>query len=146
MAVCFDLLAASLVTVEDFPYSLDLAGPVERCTAEVRWRAGLGLAGHLDCSADKSLLPDLDLLTTNFAGSSRLNVWSEGLAELVAVPLSRAYMSRKKPDSAFDGNPRPANTEQRGAVLATAPMMVCWSGLGIVAEVPRVGPGEQRDD
>ena len=94
----------------------------------VRWNLGLGLAGHLDCSVDKSPLPDLDLLTTNFAESPRLNVWLEGLAELVAVPLSRACMSRKKSDSApasFDGDPRPANTGQQGEALATAPMMVC---------------------
>ena len=145
VAVYSDLLVASLVKFEGFPCSFDLAGPVERCTVGVRWKAGLGLAGRLDCSVDMSLLPDLDLLTTNFAESPRLNVWLEGLVESVAAPLSRACISRKKSDSApasFDGNPRIANTAQQGEALATVPMMACCSGLDIVAEAPRVGPCE----
>ena len=145
VAAYSDLLVASLVTVEGFPCSLDLAGPVERCTVGVRWKVGLALAEHLGCSVDMSPLPDLDLLTTNFAESPRLNVWLEGLAESVAAPLSRACISLKEPDSApasFDGNPRIANTGQQEEALATVPMMVCWSGLGIVAEAPRVGACE----
>ena len=112
-AVYFDLLAASLARVERFPYSFDLVGLAERCTVEVRWGAELDLAGHLDYSVDSCPLPDPDLLTTNFAESPRLSVWLEGLAELAAVPLSPAYMSREKPDSAlvwFDGIPRLADT------------------------------------
>ena len=73
-AVYFDLLVASLATVEGFPCSFDLAGLAERCTAGVRWRGELSLAGHLGCSADKCLLPEPDLLKTNFAESLRLNV------------------------------------------------------------------------
>ena len=94
----------------------------------VRWRADLGLAGHLDCSVDSCPLHDPDLLTTNFAESPRLSVWLEGLAELAAVPLSPAYMYPGKPDSAlvsFDENPRLADTGQQGEALATVPMMVC---------------------
>lgn len=127
-AVYFGLLVASLARVERFPYSFDLAGLAERYTVGVRWRAELRLAGHLDCSVDSCPLPDPDLLTTNFAGSPRLSVWLQGVAELAAVPLSPAYTSQEKPDSALrcsDENPRLADTGRREEARATVPMMVC---------------------
>ena len=85
-AVYFDLPVASLVTIERFPYSSDLAGLVERCTVGVGSGVESSLVGHLGCSVDKCLLPDPDLLTMNFAESSRLSVWLEGAAELAVVP------------------------------------------------------------
>ena len=85
-AVYFDLLVASLVTVERFPCSFDLAGLVERCTVGVGWGVEPSLVGHLDCSVDKCLLPDPDLLKMNSAESPHLSVWLKGLAELAVVP------------------------------------------------------------
>ena len=142
-AVYFDLLVAPLARVERFPYSFDLEGLAERCTVAVRWRAESDL---VDYSGD-SCPPDL--LTTNFAELPRLSVWLEGLAGLAAVPLSPAYKSQEKTDSALvcsDATPRLADTGQQGEAPATVPMMVCWSGLGKIAEAPRVGPYEQKDD
>lgn len=127
-AVYFDLLVAPLARAERFPYSFDLAGLAERCTVGVRWWTELGLVGHLDCSVDSCPLPDPDLLTTNFAGWPRLSVSLEGLAELAAVPLSLAYVSREEPDSdlvCFGESPRLADTGQQGEAPATVPMTVC---------------------
>lgn len=127
-AVYFDLPVASLARVGRFPYNFDLAVLAEHCTVGVRWRAQLGLAGHLDCSADNCPLPDLDLLTMSFAESPRLSVWLEGLAVLMAVPLSPAYTSREKPGSAlvcFDDNPRLADSGQPEEARVIAQMMVC---------------------
>lgn len=112
--VYFDRLVASL-RVERFPCSFGLAGLAERCTVAGRWKADLGLAGHLDYSVDSCPLLDPDLLTMNFAESPRWSVWLEELAEFGAVPLSPAYMSWAKPGSALvglGGNPRLAGTGQ----------------------------------
>lgn len=124
----FDLPVAPLARVERLPYSFGLAVLAERYTVGVRWRAELGLAGHFDCSVDSCPLPDPDLLTTNFAESPRLSVWLEGLAELAAVPLSPAYMSREKPGSALvciDNNPRLVDSGQQEEAPATVQMLVC---------------------
>ena len=142
-------LLASLAKIEGFPYSFDLAGPAERCTVGVRWRAGLSLAGHLDCSVGSCPLPDPDLLTTSFAGSPRLSAWLEGLAESAAVPLSPAYTALERSDSALvccDRNLRLANAGQQGEAPATVPMMVCYYRLGKSGEAPRVPLYGQRDD
>ena len=147
-AVYFDLLVASLERIERFPYSFGLAGLIEHCTVEVRWRAQLSLVGHLDCSVDNCSLPDPGLLMTSFAESPHLNVWLEGLAELAAVPLSLAYTTREKPDSAlvcYKESPRFADIGQQVEALATVPMMACCSDLGKIVEVPRVEPSEQKD-
>lgn len=144
----FDLLVASL-GIERSPCNFDLEGLAERCTVAGRWKEELGLAGHLDYTVDSCPLPDPDLLTMNFAVSSRLSVWLEGLAEFGAVPLSPAYISRVKPGSAlayFGENPRLADTVKQGEAPVTVPMMVCYSGLGITAEASRVGPYVQKGD
>ena len=127
-AVYFGLLVASLARFECFPCSSDLAELAERCTVGGRWRAKFGLAGRLDCGADSCLLPESDLLTKNFAGSSRLSVWLEGLVELAVAPLNPAYMSPEKPDSdlVYSGESRMlADTGAPRGAPATVLMMVC---------------------
>lgn len=127
-AVYFDLLVASLARFESYLYSFGLAELAERCTVEVRWRAMLGLVEDLECKVDSCPLHDLDLLTTNFVGSPRLSVWLVGLAELVAVPLSSAYMPLEKLDSALvysDEIPMLVSSGLQGMAPVTAQMMAC---------------------
>ena len=127
-AVYFGLLVASLASFERFPCSSDLAGLAERCTVGARWRAELGLAGRLGCGTDSCLLPEPDLLTRNFVGSSRLSVWLEGLAELAVAPLNPAYMSPEKPDCDLvcpGESRRLADTGGPRGGPATVLMMVC---------------------
>ena len=142
VAGCFALPVASSVTAERFPCGFDLAGPVDRCTVGVRWKAEFGLAGRFDCSVDKCPPPGPDLLTRDFAASLHLSVWSEVLAGSAVVPLSLARRLGEKPDSGLVSSyvsPSFVRTGREEA-LATAPMTVCSSGLGTVAEAPRKGP------
>lgn len=148
-AVYFVLLVASWARVEGSPCNFDLAAPAERYTVGVRWRAESSPVGCFGCSVDSRPLPDPDLRTTNFAESPRWIVWLQGAVESAGVPLSPAYMSREKSDSAlvwFCKDPRLADTGRPEEVPATVPMTVCWSGLGKSAGAPRVGPCAQRDD
>lgn len=126
--VYFDPLVASLARFERFLYSFDLAGLAERCTVGVRWRAELGLAGHLERKVGSCPLLDLDLLTMNSVGSPRLSVWFVELAELTAVPLSPAYTPLENLDSAlvsFDKNLMLVDTGLQGEAPRTVQMMVC---------------------